>query len=82
MKWSQWKIGLAIAVITGLAQGTVAAATAEAFSWRSVVVPVLFNIGTNLGLYLKQHPPEGITTDTIIIERTTTPGPPADPIQK
>lgn len=86
VKWSQWKIGCVVAVLTGLGQAVVAAASAEAFSFRSVVVPIMFNVGTNLMLYLKQHPVEAIVTDTSFItlktQLTTVPSPPAETDQK
>lgn len=60
MKWSQWKIGACVAALTGLCQAGVALAAADSIQLKGVLVLFTVNVATNLGLYLKQHPPETI----------------------
>lgn len=78
MNWKQWKLGLFVAMLTGLASGMVgvAAGWAVGLTRQQLIelfaVQFLLNIGKDLLLYLQQHPADDISFDTTHITRTTT----------
>lgn len=62
MSWRRWKVGLLVAVITGVGQALVAW-TVDC-TVKQIVSLTAVNVGANLVLFLKQHPVESITSDS------------------
>jgi hypothetical protein len=70
MKWNQWKIGVLVAILTGIASGAVGLAIG--LNRNQILILFATNIGKDLGLFLVKHPPESISFDTTSITKTVT----------
>lgn len=69
MKWKQWKIGLLIAMLTGIFQAFTQFAVGV--TWKQIGILFTFNVGTAGMLYLKSHPEDSINFDTTITTKTS-----------
>ena len=62
MNWKKWKVGLVIALLSGVFAGC--AGLVGSMDWKAFVAVVCASIATNLGNYLRQHPIESIQEET------------------
>jgi hypothetical protein len=78
MNWKQWKLGLFVAVLTGLASGLVGALAGLAVGLTRQQIYILFavNLGVAIGkdllLFLQQHPADQVNFDTVHTTKTQT----------
>jgi hypothetical protein len=78
MNWKQWKLGLLVAILTGIGTGVVSACIALALNCTNRQIVILFasNLGIAIGkdmvLFLQQHPADSIDFDTTHITKTVT----------
>ncbi len=77
MNWKQWKLGLFVAILTGLASGLVGALAGLAVGLTKNQIIILFSVnlgiavGKDMLLFLQQHPADQVTFDTTHITKTT-----------
>jgi hypothetical protein len=69
MKWKQWKMGLLIAMFSGVMQAMIQVTIG--LTWKQVGVLTCFNVGQAAMLYLKTHPEDSINFDTTITTKTS-----------
>lgn len=77
MNWKNWKLGLFVATLTGLASGAVSglAGLAVGLTRQQIIILFAVNVGTGVGkdllLYLQQHPADSVSFDTTRITKDT-----------
>jgi len=64
MNWRKWKLGLFVALLTGLATAFGVGAIVPAMTWKEGTLVCLASIAKDVLLFLKQHPPETVSFDT------------------
>jgi hypothetical protein len=69
MKWKQWKLGLLVAILTGVFSGGVVAFVAPIIGLKEIIFIIMFNICQNAMLFLKDHPADKITSDTTVFTK-------------
>lgn len=70
--WKRWKLGLVVAVITGLASAGVALSASDHIGWKGLLLVLGYNVGQNVLLFLNQHPVDSVSDTTV----TPNPNPP------
>lgn len=63
--WKRWKIGLFIAMLTGVLSGLVALKEADKLTLTGFLVVVAFNVGKDMLLFLKDHPVEQVVEENV-----------------
>lgn len=64
MNWKRWKLGLGVAVLTGLATAFGVGVIVPTMSWREGLLVCFASIGKDVLLFLKQHPAEEVDFNT------------------
>jgi hypothetical protein len=72
MKWRQWRLGLFVSILTGLATALTVGAIIPTMTLKQGSFICLGFIAKDLLLYLKQHPAESISFDTATITKDKT----------
>lgn len=72
MNWKNWKVGLFVAVLSGIFTGLLCLAIN--MTWKQILFVMLVNIGKDGLLYLQTHPADSISFDTRTIKRTAVDG--------
>lgn len=62
MNWKNWKVGLFVALLSGIFTGLLCMAID--MTWRQILFILLVNVGKDGLLFLKSHPADQITFDT------------------
>jgi len=69
MNWKKWKLGLFVAVITGLATSFAVSAIVPSMNFKEGCLVCLASIAKDVLLFLKQHPAEDVSFDTSSINK-------------
>lgn len=71
MNWQRWKLGLWIAVLTGVFSGGVVAFVAPEVKLKALSFIILYNVCQNALLFLKDHPADSIQDATEVFTKKT-----------
>lgn len=74
--WKRWKLGFAIAMLSGVFQACVAWASATSITPKGIAMCFLANVAPSMLLFLKQHPADDVSFDTANIVKPQPPTPP------
>ena len=69
ISWKQWKFGLFVACLTGLATALAVGGIVSDMTWKEGVLVCLASIAKDMVLFLKQHPSESVSFDTTQIKK-------------
>lgn len=72
MRWKQWKLGLVVAVVSGIATAFAVGVVVPTMTWRQELYVCLGCIGKDLLLFLKEHPYDQVSFDTVTITKQKT----------
>lgn len=72
MNWKNWKVGLFVAILSGIFTGFMCFAVN--MTWKQIVFVMVINIGKDGLLYLQSHPADTISFDTRSIKKTAIDG--------
>lgn len=56
MAWKRWRVGLLVAVVTGICTAFTVGMIVPAMTWREGALVLMGSIGKDLLLFLKEHP--------------------------
>lgn len=69
MSWTKWKMGLVVAGLSALCDGVIVLLAAPDIAWKGLGIALAVMMAKAVGLYLKQHPVEGVVTETEILRK-------------
>lgn len=69
MNWKQWKFGLFVACLTGLATAFGVGVIVPSMTLKEGSLVCLASIAKDVLLFLKQHPSESVSFDTTQIKK-------------
>jgi len=64
MNWRKWKLGLAVAAVTGLCTALAVGVIVPDMTWKQGLLVLLGSMAKDVLLFLRQHPAESISFDT------------------
>jgi len=69
MDWKHWKLGLFVALLTGLATAFGVGAIVTSMTWKEGVLICLASVAKDVLLFLRQNPAESVSFNTTKIDK-------------
>jgi len=69
MDWKHWKLGLFVALLTGLATAFGVGAIVTSMTWKEGALICLASVAKDVLLFLRQNPAESVSFNTTKIDK-------------
>lgn len=71
ISWKSWRLGLFVAIITGLCAALAGGMIFPNATWKQLVVVLLGSIAKDVMLFLAQHPADAVVFDSKTVATAT-----------